>query len=1012
MLTLAAVVLGLFSLGSLKIDLLPHIIYPSIAVRINDPGVPARIMEDEVTRQLEEQLAITEGAIHVRSATREGRSAVDLDFAYGHDIDAALRDASTRLDRARRFLPETIEPPVIYKRDPSQLPAAEYAISSSRLDPVELREWVDYTLGKWLVTIPGVAAAEVAGGLRREIQVLADQDDLAARKLDILDIEKLLESENRNIAGGRLRLPEMEIPVQTRGRFRHLETLEQLPLELEEHNGDTATLPLETLARIYDSHEEPRLRIRLNELPAIKLSIQKQPQANTVSVVDNVNRQLAELRSRGMIPKAVEVTAVNDEARHIRRALRNATGAALSGAALAMLVVWLFLGSVRRTLVIGSAIPIAILVTVTLMAAGHLTLNIMTLGGLALGIGMLVDSTIVMLENIYRHQRLGEEPLQASERAASEVTSAIVASTSTNLAAVLPFLFIGGLIGLLFNELIITISAAIVAAMVVALTLVPALAGRIPAGNEGRFRRFVNRAMTALQNGYAWLLARLLKVSWLVILAFVLLFALTVPDLLKPLASFLPRIDDGRIGIYLTADRGVSVDEMDRITRRVEQKVLAQPEVSSVFTTVGGFTFGRSRYETANRANLQVQLVPAGERPPAGEWIGRMQKLLKQEQLAGVKIRIRQRGIRGLRVGRGNDDISFQVQGPDLDRLEEIGRRMAETLKQVPGLRNVKRSNEDLAMQLSIDIDREKARQLGLDTERIGKAVRYALEGKRVSRFIAGDRSIDILLRLEAGSRFPPRLEELILMGGPEDRTPVRLGQVAKIELALAPATIIREQQQRVVEVTATLEEGANLSRVIAQAHEKLAGLELPEGYVLYEGGSLKTLQQGQETGYRLLALALFLVLVVMAVQYESLRNPLVILFSVFFSLIGVALGLEWTDTPLSMPVWLGMIMLAGIVVNNAIILIEYIELKRMEGLERSGAITEAARLRLRPILMTTLTTVVGMLPLALAIGEGSEMLQPLAITLVSGLTFSLLVTLLLVPSAYTLMAKPKRQGD
>jgi len=578
------------------------------------------------------------------------------------------------------------------------------------------------------------------------------------------------------------------------------------------------------------------------------------------------------------------------------------------------------------------------------MAAGHLTLNIMTLGGLALGIGMLVDSTIVMLENIYRHQRLGEDPLQASEQAAAEVTSAIVASTSTNLAAVLPFLFIGGLIGLLFKELIITISAAIVAAMVVALTLVPALAGRIPAAGEGLFRRALDRAMESLQNGYAWLLEKLLRASWLVILAFVLLFAFTVPDLLKPLASFLPKIDDGRIGIYLTAERGVSVDEMDRITRRVEQRVLEQPEVSSLFTTVGGFTFGRSQYQTANRANLQVQLVPAGERQPAGEWIKRVQKLLKQEQLAGVRIRIRQRGIRGLRVGRGNDDVSFQVQGPDLERLEEIGMRMAEALKQVPGLRNVKRSNEDLSMQLGIDIDREKAQQLGLDTERIGKAVRYALEGKRVSRFIAGDRSIDILLRLEAGSQFPPQLEDLILMGGPEGRTPLRLGQLAKIELTPAPATIIREQQQRIVEVTATLEEGANLSEVIARAHEKLDGLALPQGYVLYEGGTLKTLQQGQATGYRLLALALFLVLVVMAVQYESLRNPMVILFSVFFSVIGVSLGLKWTDTPLSMPVWLGMIMLAGIVVNNAIILVEYIEQKKREGLAGVQAVTEAPK--------------------------------------------------------------------
>ncbi|WP_294117475.1 efflux RND transporter permease subunit, partial [Thiolapillus sp.] len=442
MLTLAAVVLGLFSLDSLKISLLPHIIYPSIGVRINDPGVPAGIMEDQITRQLEEQLAITEDAIHIRSATREGRSAVDLDFAYGKDIDIALRDASTRLDRAKRFLPDTIEPPVIYKRDPSQLPAAEYAISSTTLDPVSLRDWVDYSLSKWLINVPGVAAAEVAGGLRREIQIIADQDRLFAHGLDIFDIEEILKKDNRDVASGRLRGGSTETPVLTLGRLHRADEIAQLPVDLNNTQSSFQPLQLGYLAKTIDGHEEPRLHIRLDSQEAIKLSIQKQPQANTVSVVDSVNLQLGELHSRGLIPRSIQITPVNDEARHIRRSLNNAITAAVSGALLAMLVVYLFLGSIRRTLIIGSAIPIAILVAITLMSAVDLTLNIMTLGGLALGVGMLVDSTIVMLENIYRHQRDGEQGNLAAGTAAAEVTSAIFASTSTNLAAVLPFLFI------------------------------------------------------------------------------------------------------------------------------------------------------------------------------------------------------------------------------------------------------------------------------------------------------------------------------------------------------------------------------------------------------------------------------------------------------------------------------------------------------------------------------------------------------------------------------------------
>ncbi len=1010
MLTLAAVVLGLFALERLKLDLLPHIIYPSIAVRVNDPGVPARIMEDEVTRQLEEQLAITEGALHVRSATREGRSAVDLDFPYGHDMDTALRDASIRLDRARRFLPATVQPPVIYKRDPSQHPVAEYAIRSHVLDPVALRAWTDYTLGKWLVNLPGVAAAEVAGGLRQQVQVLADPDDLAARRLDVFDLESLLETENRDRAGGRLRLGRSETAVRTRGRVRDLAELESLPLALETEGGDPATLPLSLVARIHDGHEEPRIRIRLDRAPAVKLSIQKQPQANTVAVVDAVERQLETMRASGMIPPGVEIVRVNDEARHVRRALDNAVRAALSGALLAMVVVWLFLGSLRRTLVIGSAIPIAVLVTLSLMAAGDLTLNMMTLGGLALGVGMLVDSTIVMLENIYRHQRLGESPLEASRQAAAEVTSAIVAATTTNLAAVLPFLFIGGLVGLLFRDLIFTISAAVVAALAVALTLVPALAGRIPA-KPGPLRRRLDHAMDRLQAGYGRLLEYLLRARWPILILFLAGLAATAPPLLEPLARFLPRIDDGRVGIYLTADRGTSVAEMDRIARRVEALVLDDPAVETVFTTVGGFVFGRSAYETANRANLQVQLRPRGERPPLAEWIRTLRRKLEQAEPAGVRVRIRQRGIRGLRLGRGNDDISFHIQGPDLAVLERLGRQAERLLAPVEGLRNLKRSNEELALQLSIEPDREKAAALGLDTERIGRAVHYLLEGRVLGRHLEGDRSIGILLRLQPREGGPPDLESLVIMAGEDGRTPVRLGEVAEIRLEPAPATIVREQQQRIVELTATLEEGASLSRVVEAARQRLQALELPPGYRLYEGGGYRALQESRATGGRLLVLALFLVLVVMAVQYESLRNPLIILFSIAFSAIGVSVGLQWTGTPLSMPVWLGMIMLAGIVVNNAIILVEYIEQRRAAGRPVREAVIEAGRLRLRPILMTTLTTVAGMLPLAMAVGQGAELLQPLAITLCWGLGFSLVVTLVLLPAVYLVVQRESPQG-
>ncbi|HEB95441.1 MAG TPA: efflux RND transporter permease subunit [Sedimenticola thiotaurini] len=1009
MITLAVMVLGVFSLQRLNIDLLPHIIYPDIRVRVLDPGVPATIMEDEVTRQLEEQLAITEDAIHVESQTSEGRSGVSLSFEYGKDIDQALRDASTRLDRAKRFLPESIEPPIIYKRDPSQRPVAEYVISSPLRNPVELRSWVDYNLGKWLLNLPGVAAAEVGGGLVREIQVLADQERLAGLGLDILDLAEALEAGNRDTPAGRLLMRRGEISGRTAGRFRSVREIMELPLPAAQEQAGRPPLRLGEVARVIDGAEEERLSVRLDGLPGVKLSIQKQPQANTVQVVDRVDARLAELKRQGLIPDDIRIRLVDDQARYVRQSLNNAIDAAASGGLLAMLVVYLFLGSLRRTLVIGSAIPIAILVTFILMDIAGLSLNIMTLGGLALGIGMLVDSTIVMLENIYRHQRMGESPQQAPLRAAAEVNSAIVASTSTNLAAVLPFLFVSGLVGLLFRELIFTISAAIVAAMLVALTLVPALAGRIPVGRPGLLRRLVDGAMAGLQRGYGWLLNGLLRLRWLVPLLFLAGLAWTAPRFLDSRQIFLPNLDEGTIYVSITADQGINVPAMDRLTRRVEEILARQPEVETLFTTVGGHIFGRSQHEAPNRASIKVQLKPKAQRGnlDSRSWIARVKREIGRARIAGARIRMYSVGVRGIRFNRSDDDFALRVKGPDLAVLERIADRVVERLRGLPGITNLQHSAENRGQELSIQVDRERAAGYGLTVEQVGRAVRLALQGRSVTRFIDGDRSIDVRLRLDpAQLRSPRDVENIILFSNTSPPRAVRLSDLARVEIRSVPATIQRDRQQRFVEIGATLTGERTLGEVLQAADSRLQGLELPRGYSLYDAGNLETLQAGRDLSYQLLALALFLVFVVMAVQYESLRNPLVIILSVPFAAIGVAIGLQLTGLPLSMPVWLGMIMLAGIVVNNAIVLVEYIEIERQRGRPLERAIVAAARLRIRPILMTTLTTVVGMLPLALALGEGSEMLQPLAVTIVSGLLFSTLVSLLLVPVVYRLLTR------
>jgi len=1003
MIALAAVVLGLFAMGRLSVDLLPHLIYPEVRVRILDPGVPAAIMEDQVTRQLEEQLAITEGAISVQSTSSEGGASVDLSFAYGHDIDLALRDASTRLDRAKRFLPDTIQPPVIYKRDPSQIPVAEFVVSAEELAPVKLREWVDYDFSKQFLNLPGVAAVEVGGGVIREILIEPDQQRLAALGVELDALIDTLQRANQELPGGRLTTTTRELNSRTSARFESIDELRAFPVRL----ADGGTVALEELARISDGHGDERIKVRLDGTPGVKVSIQKQPSANTVEVVDAVKRRFTQLAEQRLIPQGITIRTVADQSIYVRNALNNATLAALSGTLLAMLVVFLFLGDLRRTLIIGSAIPLAVMVTFALMGLGGLTFNIMTLGGLALGVGMLVDNTIVRLENIQRHQKMGEARAEAGAEAAREINSAIVAATSTNLAAIIPFLFIGGLVGLLFRELIFTISAAILASMVVALTLVPAWAVQLRLGGETMVSRSVGRLVVLLQNLYTTILSRLLQSTLLQLLLVASLLgglAFSVLQFTSAKETFLPTMDSGEISIRLSTEPGTPLSEMDGHVRRIEQLLQAQPEVESVFSLVGGFIFGRTERESANSSSITVQLVPREQRSVSSNaWIARMQQRINAESIVGLKVRMSSRGIRGIRMGGGDDDISLRLQGPELEVLQQLGDKLVAHLRGTPGLRNLQHSAEELRQELSIRIDRQRAAALGVDVETVGRALRLALAGEVISDYLQGDRAYDIRLRLPYyDADNPAALEQLILRSGSGES--LRLGEVAKVTLIASAAEIRRDRQRRIVEVSASLSGEQSFGEVYQALQQRIASFELPAGYTLYEGGEYETLQQGRRNSLLLLGLALFLVFVVMAVQYESLRNPLVIMLGVPFAAVGVGLGLYAIDLPLSMPVWLGMIMLAGIVVNNAIILVEYFDLARAGGMARDEAVLEGARLRLRPILMTTLTTVVGMIPLALGWGEGAEMLQPLAITLIFGLGMSLLVTLLLIPLLYRLI--------
>ena len=639
MISAVAVVLGLFYLRQLPIDLLPNIVYPQIRASVNNPGVAPEVMEETIAKPLEGALAPTEDLENIETEIQEGRVGVNMDFAYGTDMDFALQDAAKNLERVRGSMPEEADPPTIFKFDPSQIPIYEVGFSSSQRDLVSLRDWVDTQLRPRLLTIQGVASVDIAGGLEREIQVVLDQERLRSYGLTISGVIDALRAGNQDVAAGVVASEEREVVGKTSGKFRNVREIRDLPLELP----GGGRIPLSEVSAVEDTHPEQRIWARLDGVPAVKLAIRKQPDANTVRVAEGVEQRLGELASSGFVPPDIQFDVIQDQADFIQSSISSVRNAALIGACLAMLVVFLFLGSLRKTFIIGTAIPLAILATFIMMGTGDLTLNIISLGGLALGVGMLIDNSIVMLENIFRHrEEEGRDPVDAAHAGSNEVQSAVIASTATNLAAVVPFLLISGLAALIFREMILTISFAILASLGVALTLVPSMAavlGRVER-TSGLAR---SRPLLAIEGGLKRLRAAYRRFGPGIVarrglaVGVSVLILVGVWFLTRGLGNeFLPQVDSGNVGVNVRLPPGASAEETNRVTLEVEELVRGMPHVEHMFATAGGFLFGGSTAARSGRGSLDVVLASASQRDmSADEWVMELQQTNRRAGVPG-----------------------------------------------------------------------------------------------------------------------------------------------------------------------------------------------------------------------------------------------------------------------------------------------------------------------------------------------------------------------------------------
>ncbi|HST62310.1 MAG TPA: efflux RND transporter permease subunit [Longimicrobium sp.] len=1012
MLSLVVVVLGMFYLGRLPLDLLPSIVYPQIRAGVSYPGVEPEVLEETVARPLETALAPTEGVTRIETEVQEGRVGVNLVFDYGTDIDLALSEASKNLERARSQLPEEANPPTIGKFDPAQSPIFEGAFSSQERPLAELRDWVDRRLVPQLLTIQGVAAVDVSGGLTREVQVVLDPERLRSYGLTVSQVNDALRNANQDVAAGRVQSTTREVVGVTEGKFKSVNDIRSLVLSLP----SGGRVPLTEVAVVRDTTREQRLWVRLNGVPAVKISVRKQPDANTVAVAEAVEERLTRLQGTNFLPSGVQFRAIESQATFIRNSVKSVQDAAVGGALLSMIVIFLFLGSLRKTLVIALSIPLSLLATFVMMGMGGLTLNIMSLGGLALGVGLLLDNAIVMLENVYRRRdALGEDAETAAHRGAKEVTSAVVASTTTNLAAVVPFLLITGLTALIFKELILTISFAILASLPVALTLVPMLAHQLTrigwSSRLGESRPLVafDRGMDRLRRGYVRAAQVAVRFRWATLGAAVVALLAMIPLTSNLGNEFLPQVDDGNVSVFVGLPPGSSAAETNRVTNEVEQMVKQMPHVRNVFTTAGGMLFGGSTAEIGGRGSMTITLAPPGERDiSADAWVQQMQAKINERGFPGARVFVRPPRIRGLRTNNAGTDVAVTITGDDLQELAALGEEVTERLEGVPGLQNMEPSAEEASPRISIRLDPQRASYLGLNAGAVGQTVRTALDGAVPTRYTEGNREYDVRVMFDRERFTSPEVLGAIALfpGGAAGTGPVYLRDVADVRMGVGPTTVLRENQNRILRITGDVStDETTVGEVNEEIRKRLQGLELPEGYGLIYGGEEEAIRENSRQLLIVTLLAIFLVFVVLAVQYESLINPIVILLAIPLSLVGVGLALWITQTPMSAPVLLGVILLAGVVVNNSILLVEFIEeFRRDEGASMQEAAVQAGSVRLRPILMTTLTSFLGMLPLAIGMGEGSELMRPLAVAMCGGVLVSTLLTLFVVPSAYVIL--------
>lgn len=989
MLILLVVILGFISLDRLNIDLLPEINFPGAAVITTYEGAGPEEIESLVTRPLENTLATVTNVKTITSNSDAGQSTVIMEFDYGTDMDFAALDMREQTDLISDFLPEDASEPLIVKFDPSMIPVLQLGVYSGQ-NLADLKKEVEDSIIPRIERLSGVASVSLSGGLDREILIELDKNKMENYGVEFNTVTQNLLLENFNLSGGKINRGNIEYLIRVTGKFENIDQIRDVLIPIGTRGG---YIKLRDIAVIKDTYKDVSSIAKVNGEASIGLTIQKQTDANTVNVATAVREEIDQIKTE--YPN-MNLVPIADQAEYIEQSISNVYKNAIIGGLLAILVLFLFLRNIRSTIIIGLTIPISVIATFLLIYFGGLTINIISLGGLALGIGMLVDNSIVVLENIYRFKQYGLNRVEAASRGSEEVGMAIAASTFTTIVVFLPVIFVQGLTAQIFRELALTISFSLFASLIVALTLIPMLSSKILKLSKAQMKLGDDSNLGFIKKRYKTSLNWSLNHRWVVFVVIVALIAVGGFMALDLGAEFLPQFDQGQFTVNFDLPVSTVLDQTEEVAQQIEDTLDEIPEVETIFTNIGVGDMMSGSLATES-GSFTVILKELAKRDRSTVQI--MEELRNELKIPDTEINIESQS--GFFGPTGGQPVNVKVVGNDLEELERLTNLVVAEMEQVEGVREIEDSFQEGRPEYSIKIDRDLAARLGLRVRAIASTVKTVITGDIATRFeVAGD-EYDVRVTLKESDK--QNIEQLknIMLPSPTGAK-VPLSRVASFELSEGPKQIMRINQERYGEITASLYQ-TDLNTAVNNIQERVnQNIELPEGYSIRFGGQFEDLLQSFNDLFFAFLLAIVLVYMVMASQFESLIHPLVIMFTVPLAVVGVVFGLYFTNTTISVPALIGIITLAGIVVNNAIVLVDYINKMREEGYSKIDAILKAGPIRLRPIMMTALTTILALIPLSLGIGEGSELEQPLAIVVISGLLFSTFLTLYVIPVLYS----------